>query len=138
MRIVLDTNVLVSAMGWDGNERAVLLEAMSKENELLLSDFIVSEFIDVTSRSKFASLSVEKLASFLEIILETAEMVEPSIRINVVKEDEADNRILECAAGGKADYLVTGDRHLLELKTYRKNQIVSAVEMLRIIRKNQA
>jgi putative PIN family toxin of toxin-antitoxin system len=134
MRIVLDTNVLVSALGWDGNERAVLLDAFSEGIDMLISDSIIVEFIEVTSRDKFADIPLDKIAHFLEILMETAEIVDTKTKVTKVKDDEADNRILECAVDGRADYVVTGDRHLLDLKKFKNINILSAGEYLKILR----
>ena len=68
-------------------------------------------------------------------IINIITIVMPSIRLDVVKEDPSDNKILECAETGKVDYIVSGDNHLLKLKAYGNIQIIKTFEMLKIINK---
>ena len=133
MRVVLDTNVLVSALWWDGNERKTLLATLTENVDLLVSDDILSEFLSVVSRKKFTGFPREKISQFIEIILETAIIVEPTDRIGAIKEDEEDNRILECAIMGHADYIVTGDSHLTKLCEFQGVKIITASEFLKIV-----
>ena len=65
-----------------------------------------------------------------EQILSVANLVEPHERVDVVLDDTDDNRIVECAAAARSDYLVTGDRHLLKLGSYRGTQIVNVADFL--------
>jgi putative PIN family toxin of toxin-antitoxin system len=131
MKVVLDTNVLVSALWWNGNERKVLLATLGENIDLLVSDDILTEFLSVIARKKFANFPRDSIYQFIEIILETAIIVEPIDKINVVKEDSDDNRILECAISGKADYVVTGDCHLLKIREYGGVKIITANEFLK-------
>ncbi|HAW60466.1 MAG TPA: putative toxin-antitoxin system toxin component, PIN family, partial [Actinobacteria bacterium] len=62
-------------------------------------------------------------------------IVDPSEKLSVIKEDESDNRILECAIAAKADFVISGDRHLQALKESRSIKIVSASEFLKLHRK---
>jgi putative PIN family toxin of toxin-antitoxin system len=133
MRIVMDTNVLVSAFGWDGNERTVLLETLSGEHDLLISADIITEFIHVFSYKKFSHIPVEKICHFLEIMMETSVLIDVKTRISIVKGDPEDNRILECAVDGNADYIVSGDKHLLDLKVYKGIEILNARSFLEIV-----
>jgi hypothetical protein len=64
-----------------------------------------------------------------------AEIVRPRKSLNVVQEDPSDNKFLECAIEGKADYLVSGDNHLLKLKEFEKVKIISVTDFLSIIEK---
>lgn len=130
MRLVLDTNVLVSAVGWNGNERAVLLETLSEDTDLLLSETTIAEFLQVLSYEKFSHTPIEKISLFIEIIMETSIIVETKTKISTIKDDPADNRILECAVDGKADYIISGDKHLLDLKEYQGIKILNAKTFL--------
>jgi putative PIN family toxin of toxin-antitoxin system len=78
MRAVLDTNVLVSALWWEGNERRALLATQNPEVDLLLSDDILTEFLAVVARKKFSGFPREGISQFIEILLETAVLVEPT------------------------------------------------------------
>jgi putative PIN family toxin of toxin-antitoxin system len=134
MRIVLDTNILVSAMGWGGNERKVLLATLSDDIDLVLSDEIISELLHVLSYEKLSHIPEEKIGLFLEIIMETAIIIETTSKLAIIEEDPMDNRILECAIYGGVEYIVSGDKHLLNLKEYEGIKIFKAKAFLSIIK----
>ncbi len=133
MRLVLDTNVLISALGWNGKERAVLLETLSNNIDLLLSEDIINEFLHVLSYDKFTHLSIEKISLFLEIIMETSIIIDTKTKLSVIKEDPDDNKILECAVDGKADYIISGDKHLLKLEVFEGIKILKANDFLNLL-----
>ena len=132
MRVVLDTNVLISALNFNGNERRVLLMALAGRFEWYLSSFILQEVEQVLWR-KF-NWSVAATAAALTDLRAAAAMIDPPRLPERIAGGHADNRILECAAAASADYLVTGDRrHLLPLGKHRGAQIVSAAQFLSIL-----
>lgn len=129
MRVVLDTNVVISALNFPGNERLVLDLARRKRFDLFLSAFILREVSGVLT-SKFG-WDGERVAQALSMLRATAIVIEPQLGLAVVEGDHADNRILECALASSADYLVTGDRrHLLPLGEHRGTTIVNAPQFL--------
>ena len=134
MRIVPDTNILVSAMGWNGNEREVLLATFSDDVDLVLSENLIAELLRVLSYEKLSHLPVDKVSSFVEIIMETAIIIETTSQLSVIKEDPSDDRVLECAVDGSADYIVSGNKHLLNLKEYEGIRILRAKAFLDIIK----
>jgi putative PIN family toxin of toxin-antitoxin system len=108
MRVVLDTNVLVSGLLKPaGNERRVLRLGLARKFTLLLSAPILAEYELVLPRPRF-KLQPAEVSHTLESLRKVAEWVEPDITLNVTK-DEHDNRFLECAVAGRADCLVTGN-----------------------------
>jgi putative PIN family toxin of toxin-antitoxin system len=123
MRVVFDTNIFVSAFVVPGSlaEKAVL-KIIEGEDILLLSKEILDELLSILS-AKF-SRDREEISRVAVIISEMVEWVKPNIRISVLK-DEPDNRILECAAAGEADIIVTGDKEMLRLKVYEKTKVIS-------------
>ena len=124
MRVVLDTNVIVSGLNFPGNERLVL--------ELCLSPFILEEVSGVLGR-KF-DWTEERSAQALRTLGDAATVVEPRRLPEVIEGGHADNRILECAVEASADYLVTGDRrHLLPLEEYRGARILNAPRFLSVL-----
>lgn len=128
MRVVLDTNILVSALLFPGGRgEAALREIIEERDELVLSKPIVDELLGVLAR-KF-SRDAEELAHVAVFLSELAQFVKPRRRLRVV-EDKPDNRILECALTGRADAIVTGDRALLALGKYRAVRIVSLRDYL--------
>ena len=128
MNIVLDTNVFISALFWRGNERIVLNKCKDKEFELVISPVILEE-IDVVLESKF-SFPDDKKADFLRNIIVVSKLVFPNVEIDIIKNDPPDNRILECAVSGKADFIISGDRDLLNLKEYESIIILNARDFL--------
>jgi putative PIN family toxin of toxin-antitoxin system len=128
MRVVLDTNILVSALFWDGNERAVLTECRKKRFELVLSPEILLEVERVLDK-KF-ECPEERLTDYIRTLLAMSELVFPGIKLDVIRRDPSDNRILECASCGNAEVIVTGNNDLLELGEYGAIQILTAKELL--------
>lgn len=123
MRVVFDTNIFVSAFAVPGSlaEKAVL-KIIEGEDILLLSREMLDELLSILS-TKF-SRDREEISRVAVILSEMAEWVKPNIRISVLR-DEPDNRILECAASGEADIIVTGDKEMLRLKVYEKTKVIS-------------
>ncbi len=133
IRAVFDTNILVSATFWEGNE-AKLVEAVENSKiELCLSPQILNEFIEVISRPKFGLVSSEVVAS-TEHIATIANFVVPTQRINQIIDDPDDNKILEAAVECKAQYIVSGDDHLLKLKNFEGIEIVKSGKLLDLLK----
>lgn len=133
LRITADTNILVSAVIAEGNEYRLLRLAGEGKVKLVLSLAILKELRDVLSRSKFG-FSGEQQESIIHHIVSICELVVPQRKVSVIADDE-DNRILECALAGKADYIVSGDKHLLNLKTFQEIPIMTTREFLKVIKR---
>ncbi len=128
MRVVFDTNVLVSALAISGGRADLALQRIiDRGDTLLISQAIIDELMGALAR-KFArdAESIARLALFLD---DLAEFVRPRRRIRALA-DDADNRILECALEGHADAVVTGDRAMVALRTFRGVRILSLSEYL--------
>jgi uncharacterized protein len=128
LRVVFDTNILVSALVFPGGRgEEALQRIVAERDELLLSRAIMDELLGVLAR-KFAR-DAEELARVAVFLGELATMVKPTRRLRVLK-DAPDNRILECAAAADADAIVTGDRALLALGEYAGTRILGLREYL--------
>ena len=129
MRVVLDTNVIISGLNFPGNERLVLELAFRGRFDVYLSPFILEEVANVLVR-KFGW--AERRASQAVGTLENmAEIIDPEPMTEVVDGGHADNRILDCAVAAGADYIITGDRrHLLPLREYQGAQILNSPAFL--------
>ncbi len=130
MKVVFDTNVYVSAFlvpGGKGEE--AFLFARRGRCQLVSSVPILTETANIL-RSKFHQPDGDVRAA-LKIIARAATIIRPTTKIEVLV-DEPDNRILECAVSAAADAIVTGDRHLLELKRFRGVAIVRLADFLRM------
>ena len=132
MKIVLDTNVFVSALFWNGNERQVLNKCRTKELELIISPDILNE-IDMVLERKF-SVPEDRRGDYLRNIILASRLVFPTSRIEAIKSDITDNRILECAVDGGADFIISGDGHLLSLEAYEGIEILNASTFLKILK----
>ena len=129
MRVVLDSNVIVSGLNFPGNERAALELALRGRYELCLSEFIMEEVVGVLVR-KFG-WGEERAAEAIRVLRISATVIDPAMRLQVIERDHADNRILECAASANADFVVTGDRkHLLPIGRYHGIRILNAPRFL--------
>ena len=129
MRVVLDTNVIISGLNFPGNERMVLDLARRSRFELYLSRLILGEVAEVLER-RF-NWPEDRSPMALEALQQTATVIEPRRHLAVIKPDHADNHIPACAVQASIDYLVTGDqRHLLPLEEYRGTRIVNASQFL--------
>ncbi len=126
MRIVFDTNIFISALAIPGSlaEKA-MLKIIEGGDILVISKDIINEVLSVLS-SKF-SRDKEGLSHVAVILSELGELVKPTRKVNIFK-DDPDNRILECAIHGKADVLVTGDKEMLRLREYEQIRIMSLKE----------
>jgi len=128
VKVVFDTNILVSALVFPGGRAdAALLRILEEQDQLIISKAILAELLRVLG-SKFSRDS-EELAHVAVFLSELALTVKPRRRLQVVK-DEPDNRILECALTGRAEVIVTGDHSLLALGEYKGVRIIRLREYL--------
>jgi putative PIN family toxin of toxin-antitoxin system len=127
-KIVIDTNILISAFGWGGNSRDLIDAVMDKEYEFIISIDILEELKRVLDYPKF-KFSEEQKRKFLEIIFKISTVIDTKLKLNVC-DDENDNIFLECAIEGKADYIISGDDDLLRMKKFRDIKIISVKEFL--------
>jgi putative PIN family toxin of toxin-antitoxin system len=122
-RVVIDTNVMVSAY-LGGRLETIIVAWIEGKFVLTVSNQIVNEYINVLSRPKFKIARAE-LDDFAALILSKAEFVVPGESIRVVEADPSDNKFLEAAVTGQADYIISGDKHLRDLKEFRGIAILS-------------
>jgi putative PIN family toxin of toxin-antitoxin system len=129
MRIVVDTNVIVSALVFGGLPRRVFEMVERGHCEFYYSTEIQSETRRVL-RDKFG-WDEQQLESYLPVLWSLGKRVTPGSRVDAVKEDPDDNRILECAIAAGADMIVSGDRHLLKLAAFEQITMLTAREFLK-------
>lgn len=129
MKVVLDTNIIISALFWEGNEKKVLDKCRAKELEMITSPEILDE-VDGVLEMKF-EYPDDKRVEFLRNLLRISKLVFPDVEIDAVSDDTMDNRILECAVSGCADYIISGDHHLTDLGEYESIKILKASEFLK-------
>ncbi len=129
--VTADSNIWVSAFGYEGNPRRLIEMADAGEIRIDISEFIIEEVLR-TLREKF-EWSAERLQEAADQMKAIAKKVTPSRIVDVLKEDPTDNRILECAVHAKSDYLVTGDKAMLSLGSFEDMPIVRVAEFLEIV-----
>ena len=134
MKVVLDTNVLVSGTFWDGDSRKILRLLDQKEIVCILSQEIIDEYRAVLIRDDIVDKIVNKnlIASrVVERIISASIIVKPKNQLFVVKDDSEDNKIVECAIAAQADYIITKDQDLLRMKKFESITIITPEEFLK-------
>jgi len=136
MRVVADTNTVVSGLLWTGAPRRVIVAARSGILEACTSADLLKELEDVLQRPKFA----QRLArtgftahDLVERYAAVATLVEPVVIQAVVSADPDDDAIIACALAAQADVIVSGDKHLLALGQYQNIPILTAAELVQRI-----
>ena len=131
--VVADTNIMVSALLWVGNESRIVELAEEGKIKLLTSVALLGELKKVLLYERFG-LDEKIVDDNVKYILTISKIVSPKLELSVIREDPADNRVLECAIEGKARYIVSGDKHLLRLKEFRGVKIVRSRKLLDILK----
>ena len=138
IKVVFDSNILVSATFWTGDSFTVLNQAdkgviknfLSKEIEEEYRRVITSE--EIIEKQERLRLNMQEI---VERVIITSMIVIPKRKITAVKDDPDDDKIIECAVEGKVDYIITQDNHLLKLKDFEGIRIVTPKEFLDILKK---
>ena len=125
MKTVLDTNVLISAVISTGTSHKVLVEGFEDGYTIVVSPETIQEFEDTLLKypDKF-HMSPEEVKKERDMIEYFAEFVTPETEVNAIEDDESDNMFLEAAVSADAEYVVSGDPHLLELDNFRGIRIL--------------
>lgn len=132
MRVLLDTNVILSGLNHSGNEQRVLQLGYQLGFELVISEYLLEEVLRGLLW-KFDWSSV-RATNALEELRRAASIVEPSRSVDIIPDDHPDNRVLACAVHASADFLVTGDRkHLLPIHEFEGVRILRAPEFLDLL-----
>jgi uncharacterized protein len=128
IRVVIDTNVFISAV-LGGKLGIIIDEWKAGKFTLVTSEAITREYLDVLRRPKF-NIPSHEIIAITDYLFKIAEFVTPLEMVTVVEADPSDNKFLEAALQGNAMYVVSGDSHLLELKTFRDIPIIAAREFI--------
>jgi len=133
VRVVLDTNAVVSALLWGGIPDQLLTAATEGRIELYTSEPLLAELTEVLPRPKFAQ-RIQKAGRTVGQLVEQyrglAEVVEPAAITSGTLADPDDDHVLACALAARVDLIVSGDAHLLNLKAYQRIPIVTVAEAL--------
>jgi len=131
-RIVIDSNVVISGFLFGGNPARVLVAVLEGKARCFTSLPILEELRGVLQRPKF-SLAPEQALAVVEEFRLLCEVVAPRLAVQAIRDDPADDRVLECAAEAQADFIVSGDAHLLELAAWRNIRIASPTDFLKAL-----
>ena len=133
MKIVCDTNILISGILFGGKPREILRLCSSGTVANCISPDILKEVEEVLLRPKFG-LKEKQVYEIIRLFRDTFTLVSPDRRLSVVTADPDDNRILEAALATKADVIVSGDAHLLDLVNWNGIPVLSADTFLKKLR----
>lgn len=137
MKVVIDTNVFVSATFWSGDSENIIIKAENKEFELVLSKEILEEFIRVLEYEEIKDKIKDKnleMKYTIQKIISFSKIVEPSKKLYVIKDDPDDDKFIEAAVERGCDFIVSQDKHLLDVGEYEGIRIVRPKEFLEILR----
>jgi len=130
IRVVLDTNVLVSGLLFGGTPGKLLDLWKTGTIRLIMSRVMLDEFLRVLAYPKLR-LSEEEIHYLLYVeVLPHAEIVKVHLGPILIPTDPSDDMFLRCAVAAGAKYIISGDRHLLQLKSYKRIKILSPAEFL--------
>ncbi|NMG83499.1 MAG: putative toxin-antitoxin system toxin component, PIN family [Methanosarcinales archaeon] len=128
IHVVLDSNIYISALLWDGNERKIVYSCQEGKYQSFISIAILNE-VERVLANKF-KISKDIINEYLFEILSFTDLVFPTIELDVIKENPSDNRVLETAYEVKANYIISGDKHLLNVKKYDNIEIKRTSEII--------
>jgi putative PIN family toxin of toxin-antitoxin system len=131
-RVVLDTNVVVSAVISDSKSRDLLRKGIANQFSIVTSDLILKEIVTVLRRPKFKTTE-DEIHRIILALIRSSEIVNVKSKFEAVKEDPKDNIIINTAYDGHADIIVTGDKHLLKLKNFTGIKVITIESMLKLL-----
>jgi putative PIN family toxin of toxin-antitoxin system len=129
MRVVIDTNIIVSGY-LGGALEAIIVAWKSGKFTLVVSEAIANEYHAVLKRPKF-KIERRELDDFSALLLDKADFVIPLETVDAIPADSTDNKFLEAAIAGKVDFVVSGDKHLLDLKSFKDIPIITARDFVK-------
>ncbi|MDO9513566.1 MAG: putative toxin-antitoxin system toxin component, PIN family [Elusimicrobiota bacterium] len=142
LKVVLDTNQFVSAVISLKGASAQILKAWKNcLYTLITSKGIIKEIkrvLEYPHITKKYHLEKEDIESLINLIGQEAVVLSDSIQLDVIKDDPSDNKFLACAVEAQANYIVSGDKHLLSLRHYKNISIVTVQEFLEIIKQQSS
>ena len=129
--VVLDTNIFISAVFWEGKPYAIVKNAINQDIIVFISNYIIEEIRKVLVRD--FNLEKQEIDDIVNAVLYFTHLIEPRGAVTFIKDDPKDDKILDCAIACNAEFIVSQDNHLLNLKTFRGIRIVSPEEFLKTL-----
>lgn len=131
IRVVFDTNVIISAIGFGGRPLDALLQAFDQSVQLVASEETLAELERVFEYEHLPFTTYEQV-QYPAIIRLEAEVVESKTSLNIVRDND-DDKFIECAIAGDADYIVSGDKDLREVGSYDEIEVITPAEFLSLL-----
>lgn len=135
MRVVLDTNVWLSGTFWEGEAFKLISTIQRRKIEVVITKKILLEIVEVLNKEakfqKFIKNRKIAIEDLLRTITFLSKLVDSKTKLNIIKEHSSDNKFVECAIDGKAEFIISYDNHLLKLKEYKNIKILSPTEFLK-------
>ncbi len=138
MRVVLDTNVLISALLFSGITAELVPLWQRGTITVLLSREILEEYLQVLAYPKFQLSEGEIKELIEEELLAFVQIIKPGMRVHVIKQDPSDNKFLECAVAGRAGAVISGDKVLLAIRHYRQVRSRTPSQFLKAFYRQQS
>ena len=128
MRIVLDTNIWLSGIFWKGEANKLIESCIAKKIEIIITKEILSEITKVldteTKFQKFIDERKQKIENLMRTILSLSTLIKTESKVDLIKAHLQDNIILEAALDGKAGYIISYDKHLINMIEFREIKIL--------------
>lgn len=136
MKIVIDANLFASGLIKSDSNPGRILDLIKRNHvELILSPSVIREIKRILlypRLQKYHQKTAQEIDAYFEDVLMFAWLVEGEVNVDIIKDDPSDNKYLACAYEGEADYIVSGDHHLLDKETYQGIAIVNAKAFLNV------
>jgi putative PIN family toxin of toxin-antitoxin system len=136
MRLVLDTNIVISGLLWNGPPRRLLDAAISGTVDIYTSAMLATELREALAYPKFArriTATGDSVDRCIGRFMAIANLTATAIIEGTVSADPDDDHVIACALSAQADLIISGDAHLLDLKNYQRIRIVTAAAALALI-----
>ena len=133
IRVILDTNIFISGIFWKGNYCSQIIDAWKSEKITLVSSLeIIQELVQTLQDFKI-EMPKAMIDEWRRMIIKNAMIVLPIENLHLIKEDPDDNKFFEAAITGKANYIISQDKHVLKIKAYRGIKTASPEEFVKLL-----
>lgn len=137
MKVVFDTNIWLSGIFWKGEASKVIESCINKKIEIIITNEILTEIIEVLNKElkfqKFIENRKQSVEDLIRTILSFSTLIKTTSKINLIKDHLQDNIILEAALDGNSDYIVSYNKHVLNMLEFREIKIITPKEFLEIL-----
>ena len=137
MKAVIDTNIFISGIHWSGASEKILIEWFDNKFDLISSEEIIQEIAKTLFNFK-KYMPIEDIIHWISIIESKAIIIVPKVSFNAVKTDPDNNKFIDTAVEGDADYIVSQDNDLLDIKEFHGIKIISPIDFIKELERNQS